>query len=57
MKKLFVVWMKEVDKELEEKFGMTSRDLPDSNYRDCWNGGVSAKMMANKVIKETMEDY
>ena len=37
----FAEWMARIDKILESRFGLTSRDLPDQCYRDEYEAGTS----------------
>ena len=48
----FKTWMKKVDLLLEKKFGMISDDLPDINYRDEADGGVTPE----EFVAELDED-
>ncbi len=50
----FQDWMKQVDKAISDKVGLTSSDLADICYRDLYDDGVSASSAARKAIKSDM---
>ena len=51
----FAEWMKEVDAEVWRKVGLSYEDLPDINYRDLYDDGVSPKTAARKAIRGSDE--
>lgn len=46
----FKTWIREVDRELERKVMMGSRDLPDAPYRRYFNNGYSPKEAAQEAL-------
>ena len=57
MKKSFEQWIKEVDQIIGAKyFGLGHRDLPDVNYLDWYEDGISAKSAAAKAVKYAKEN-
>ena len=55
--KSFEAWMRDVDREIEKLSGMTSADLPDALYRDAYDKGVKAVVMAKRVYREAKKEY
>lgn len=51
----FDSWMDRVDQELFALFGCVSLDLPDHDYWDCWDQGVSPRNMAVTVINDELD--
>jgi hypothetical protein len=51
----FEDWMKAVDREISDKIGLTSDDLPDICYRDMYDDGDSAKTVAKRAIRNAGE--
>ena len=47
----FDEWMREVDRAVENRVGLSCYDLPDWNYRDAFEDGMSPGKAARKVIK------
>lgn len=56
MKYTFEQWKKLVDAELERKCGMDSDFLPDWDYWNAWDSGMSPKSAAVQVIKNAKEN-
>jgi len=54
-KQTFEVWMDAVEKAVQAKTGLSLSDLPDSNYRDWYEDGMTAKGAANKAIRSARE--
>ena len=52
MDKNFETWMAEVDRRLVLACGMGVDDLPDYNYRDAFDEGISPKEIANEALDE-----
>lgn len=52
MEKTFEQWMEEVNVALVSMCGMGSEDLPDWNYWDAWDDGISPKSAAADVLEE-----
>ena len=52
MDKNFETWMAEVDRRLVLACGMGVDDLPDCNYRDAFDAGISPKEIANEALDE-----
>jgi hypothetical protein len=50
-KQTFEEWMKQVNSHLP----MSSDDLPDVNYRDWYDDGVSPKSAAARALKYAMD--
>ena len=52
----FNVWMKAVNQLLaKELLGLDSEDLPDQNYWDMWNDGMSPSEGYREVIASLVE--
>lgn len=47
----FEQWMTKVDDAIDAQVGMTSADLPDCDWWNWWNDGVSAQRAAARAIK------
>jgi len=52
----FDEWMREVDVTIERNLGLSVDDLPDKNYRDWFDGGMSPGKAAYNAIKDELED-
>jgi hypothetical protein len=48
----FDQWMKDVDKYLLRKVGLTHSDLPDFPSYDMWSDGISAEEAAQDLLEE-----
>lgn len=48
----FKGWMVQVDGILEAKLGLTSRDLPDLDYYDMFEDGMTPLAAAYKALRE-----
>lgn len=53
----FEAWKARVDAEVVRRVGVGIDCLPDFNYWDAYNDGKSAKVTANKVIKNALNCY
>jgi len=53
--KPFKNWMRQVDKEVGKKVGISAQDLPDVPYADWHDDGMSPKAAAAKAIKMAKE--
>ncbi len=51
----FRTFMKEVDKALNGMCGMSSSDLDDYRYADCFDGGMSAEETAIEALEYSCE--
>lgn len=51
----FEAWKYAVDRFIGAKFGLSSSDLPDCNYRSWYDSGMSAASAAKKAIKQANE--
>lgn len=51
----FEEWMAEVNRLMVGKCGMGSEDLPDWNYRDAYNDGLTPNQAANQAINAAHE--
>ena len=47
----FQAWMKQVDRIVSERTGLSVHDLEDCCYRDWYDDKVSAKSAASRAIK------
>lgn len=47
----FAVWMAKVDAFISKKFGVDSSDLPDWNYLDAFEDGMSPSAAAKAAIR------
>lgn len=56
VKKSFEAWKKAVDAEILRRTGMTSDDLEDYSYRDCYDNGVSPKNAAAGAIRRSKDN-
>jgi hypothetical protein len=52
---IFDAWLKEVDKVLEKRLGLSSADLPDIAYADLFDAGVTPTGAAAEAIKNAKE--
>ena len=48
----FMQWKEQIDSELLSICGLTSECLPDTCYRDNYDGGMSAKEQALELLEE-----
>jgi len=44
-------WMAAVDECLEENFGVVSDDLPDWDFWNAWDSGMSVAKACREIIK------
>ena len=51
----FNIWMARVDAYIEQKFGLSSSDLPDYCYRDAFDDGASPGSAAKAAIRAAKE--
>jgi Family of unknown function (DUF5419) len=52
MKSGFTQWMAEVDEYIAVRYmGVDSNDLPDQNYRDWFDDGLSSTRAAKRAIR------
>ena len=51
----FNYWMREVDRELELSYGVTSADLPDVLYRDWYESGMDAGEASHRAVELAFE--
>jgi hypothetical protein len=51
----FAVWMAQVDSILDEKTGLSYRDLPDCCYMDWYEDGVSPRSAACRAMRAANE--
>lgn len=49
----FRIWMRSVDRALERKCGLCSRDLEDIAYRDLFDDGVTPSAAASRAIRNS----
>lgn len=54
-KQTFQDWKRLVNIQIEKMCGLSSDDLPDCNYRDWHEDGVSATAAARRAIKRAKE--
>lgn len=52
----FVLWMFLVNRRIVHKFGIGIFDVPDRNWYDSFEAGVSPKEMAEDVYQEEMDE-
>jgi Family of unknown function (DUF5419) len=50
----FDAWMKEIDKLLVSEIGVGHDDLPDQNYYDCYDDGMTPQEVVDEVILEEL---
>ena len=50
MKITFTVWMADVNRYLDAQYGLYAEDLPDCNYVDWWEDGVTAVAAAKRAV-------
>lgn len=51
----FKTWMAKVSDEIESKVGLSLDDLPDMNYYEMWEDGISPANAARKAIRNAKE--
>lgn len=51
MEKSWRAFMRRVDERLEGMAQLTSDDLPDHDYRDCFDAGMTSTETANAALK------
>lgn len=56
IKKTFAEWMREVDRAVSAKAGLSVYDLPDMCFSDWYADGFSPKQAATKAIKSAKEE-
>jgi hypothetical protein len=54
-KKGFDEWKRKVNAAVEKKAGLSADDLPDVNYSDWYEQGMSPSAAASKAIKSAKE--
>lgn len=52
----FEQWLREVDRAVVAKVGLSYQDLPDCCYRDWYDQGVSPKGAASRAIRSAKAD-
>lgn len=53
----FDLWMREVDRRLEARCGLDSRDLEDIAYYDLYEDGATPNGAATRAIKNSGGDF
>jgi hypothetical protein len=56
MKRSFDEWMREVDRAIARKAGLSALDLPDVPYRDWYEDGVRPASAAAKAIRNAKSE-
>jgi hypothetical protein len=51
----FNEWMEQVDCEIEQAYGLSSSDLPDWNYADAFEDGMTPVSAADEAMSHAME--
>ena len=51
----FEEWIKEVDRELVRRCGLSHKDLPDCCYHDWYDDGATPSQAASDAIAEANE--
>ena len=54
-KRTFEEWMKDVNRAVYVKLGLTTEDLPDCCYRDWYDEGASPKSAAARALRNAEE--
>lgn len=49
----FNLWLKEVDRLLNEKLCVTTQDIEDRCYRDMYEDGYSPEEVVNEILEES----
>lgn len=53
----FDEWMEKVEELMEEGYGVSIHDLPDQQYRDCYDSGIGPSEMIQMIlVNEGLED-
>jgi len=53
----FEEWMEKVDELMEERYGVSIHDLPDQQYRDCYDSSIGPLEMVYMILaNEGIED-
>ncbi len=52
----FNTWIKQINKHVYKKLQMNLDDLPDYDFRIAYDHGISARTVANEIIKD-QKDY
>ena len=53
----FNEWMRQVDREVESRAGVSYQDLPDWGFRDAYEDGMSPKAAAGRCIRAAKSEF
>lgn len=52
----FEEWLREVDREVQRRLGLSRLDLPDIDYSGMYSSGLSARSAAIRAIRNAKEN-